>query len=205
MDKQHINTDSKNQNQGNEIQSTDAVYNKIFSKDFKIMSFLVNNQGAKHNSKRLGRGVGSGLGKTCGRGHKGQKARSGVSIRWFEGGQMPLKKRLPKIGFNSRIEKPIAISIDTILHYLESGILDKCETINLQVLKDVGLLKPSVSEKIKLIGTSYDLSEIKLNQKFVFDFNFYTAGALEAIKALECTAAAAVVNVAEASEHNSSL
>ncbi|AIN47267.1 50S ribosomal protein L15 [Candidatus Palibaumannia cicadellinicola] len=60
-------------------------------------------QGAKHQSKRVGRGIGSGLGKTSGRGHKGQKSRSGCSIRrGFEGGQMPLHRRLPKFGFTSR-------------------------------------------------------------------------------------------------------
>lgn len=60
--------------------------------------------GAKHSAKRVGRGIGSGLGKTCGRGHKGQKSRSGGSVRpGFEGGQMPLQKRLPKYGFTSRI------------------------------------------------------------------------------------------------------
>ncbi|BCE03579.1 50S ribosomal protein L15 [Marinicellulosiphila megalodicopiae] len=60
-------------------------------------------EGATHSSKRVGRGIGSGLGKTCGRGHKGQKARSGGSVKpGFEGGQMPLQRRLPKFGFTSR-------------------------------------------------------------------------------------------------------
>ncbi len=60
--------------------------------------------GAKHSTKRVGRGIGSGYGKTCGRGHKGQKSRSGGSVRpGFEGGQMPLQKRLPKYGFTSRV------------------------------------------------------------------------------------------------------
>lgn len=60
--------------------------------------------GARHRARRVGRGIGSGLGKTCGRGHKGQKSRSGGSVRpGFEGGQMPLQKRLPKYGFTSRI------------------------------------------------------------------------------------------------------
>ena len=62
------------------------------------------NDGTKSNRKRLGRGSGSGNGKTAGRGHKGQKSRSGGSIpRWFEGGQMPLQQRLPKFGFSSRV------------------------------------------------------------------------------------------------------
>jgi large subunit ribosomal protein L15 len=65
--------------------------------------------GRKHSAKRVGRGIGSGTGKTCGRGHKGQKARSGGSIRpGFEGGQMPMQKRLPKYGFTSRIARVTA-------------------------------------------------------------------------------------------------
>ena len=90
----------------------------MLNKHQKILGLLVNNEGSKHSSKRLGRGVGSGKGKTSGRGHKGQKARSGVSIRWFEGGQMPLKKRMPKIGFNSRVIKPHAISIHDLVECL---------------------------------------------------------------------------------------
>ena len=66
-------------------------------------------EGAKHAPKRVGRGIGSGLGKTCGRGHKGQKSRSGGSVKpGFEGGQMPLQRRLPKFGFNSRKARYVA-------------------------------------------------------------------------------------------------
>ena len=66
--------------------------------------------GSKRSAKRVGRGIGSGLGKTCGRGHKGQKSRSGGSVRpGFEGGQMPLQKRLPKYGFSSRVSAALAI------------------------------------------------------------------------------------------------
>jgi len=71
--------------------------------------------GATKNRKRVGRGQGSGTGKTAGRGNKGQKARSGYSKkRGFEGGQMPLYKRVPKIGFTSRVEKPLAINVDKV-------------------------------------------------------------------------------------------
>ena len=66
---------------------------------------LRDNAGARHKSKRLGRGIGSGKGKTAGRGHKGQKSRSGVAIKGFEGGQMPLYRRLPKRGFNNIFAK----------------------------------------------------------------------------------------------------
>ena len=70
---------------------------------------LNDNDGAKSSKKRLGRGVGSGLGKTSGKGHKGQKSRSGVSIKGFEGGQMPIHRRLPKRGFNKHNRKVFRI------------------------------------------------------------------------------------------------
>lgn len=80
--------------------------------------------GAKHSSKRVGRGIGSGLGKTCGRGHKGQKSRSGGSVRpGFEGGQMPMQKRLPKFGFTSRIAR-VTAQVRTSELNLIDGIVD---------------------------------------------------------------------------------
>ena len=68
---------------------------------------LTDNKGATRNRKRVGRGVGSGIGKTSGSGHKGQKARSGVAIKGFEGGQMPIHRRLPKRGFVNIFRKPM--------------------------------------------------------------------------------------------------
>ena len=74
------------------------------AKDKSLSLNSLSNSGSKQNRKRVGRGIGSGTGKTAGRGHKGQKSRSGGSIpRWFEGGQMPLQQRLPKFGFSSRV------------------------------------------------------------------------------------------------------
>ncbi len=81
--------------------------------------------GAKHSSKRVGRGIGSGLGKTGGRGHKGQKARSGGSVRpGFEGGQMPMQKRLPKYGFTSRVARVTAQIRTSELAAVSDDVID---------------------------------------------------------------------------------
>ncbi len=103
--------------------------------------------GSTHAKKRVGRGQGSGTGKTAGRGQKGQKSRSGYSRkRNFEGGQMPLAKRLPKIGFKSRVEKPYVINIEKIKAVAE---LDE---ITLESIKSVHKLSKSVT-RVKLIGS----------------------------------------------------
>ena len=85
---------------------------------------------------RVGRGIGSGKGKTSGRGHKGQKSRSGVAIKSFEGGQMPLYRRLPKRGFNSLSKIKIAkINLEKIQFYIEHKAIDPKITINSDLLK----------------------------------------------------------------------
>ncbi len=102
--------------------------------------------GSTRNRKRVGRGQGSGTGKTAGRGNKGQKSRTGYSKkRGFEGGQMPLIKRVPKIGFTSRVVKPYAINVDKIKAVAE------LEEITLESIKSVHKLKKTVT-KVKLIG-----------------------------------------------------
>ena len=96
--------------------------------------------GAKKSPKRVGRGIGSGTGKTAGRGHKGQKARSGGGIRpGFEGGQMPLQKRLPKYGFSSRISRTTA--------QIRLGELNAIEgdTVDLEALKNADLIRDNVT------------------------------------------------------------
>ena len=103
--------------------------------------------GSTHNRKRVGRGQASGTGKTAGRGQKGQKSRSGYSRkRNFEGGQMPLAKRLPKIGFTSRVVKPYVINIDKIKAVAE---LDE---ITLESIRGVHKISKSVT-RVKLIGS----------------------------------------------------
>jgi len=104
--------------------------------------------GSTKNRKRVGRGQGSGTGKTAGRGNKGQKSRSGYSRkRGFEGGQMPLYKRLPKVGFTSRVEKPYVINVEKI-----KAIAELSE-ITLETIKSVHKLGKSVT-RVKLIGAS---------------------------------------------------
>jgi large subunit ribosomal protein L15 len=104
--------------------------------------------GSTKNTKRLGRGQGSGTGKTAGKGNKGQKARSGYSMkRGFEGGQQPLYKRLPKVGFFSRVAKPYSINVDKVSQ------IATLEEITLDSIKSVYKLSRSV-EKIKLIGST---------------------------------------------------
>ncbi len=96
-------------------------------------------EGAKHAPKRVGRGIGSGLGKTCGRGHKGQKSRSGGSVKpGFEGGQMPLQRRLPKFGFTSRQARYVAeIRLNELAKI-------GAEVIDLAALKDADIIKNEI-------------------------------------------------------------
>ena len=103
--------------------------------------------------KRLGRGIGSGKGKTSGRGHKGQKSRSGVAIKSFEGGQMPLYRRLPKRGFNPISKKNIAIlNLDKIQTFIEKKTLKSSDLINSQLLKKLDLINKN-SNKLKILGS----------------------------------------------------
>jgi len=104
--------------------------------------------GSKHAAKRVGRGMGSGLGKTAGRGHKGQKSRSGGRVRpGFEGGQQPLQMRLPKFGFNSAKARVTAEVTLSELAKVEAEVID------LQALKNAGLLKDSIQfVKVMLSG-----------------------------------------------------
>ena len=102
--------------------------------------------GATHSSKRKGRGQGSGLGKTAGRGNKGQKSRTGYKQkRGFEGGQQPIQRRLPKIGFTSKRVKPVAINVDRVAKVSE------LETISIENLIEARIIKNSV-KAVKLIG-----------------------------------------------------
>jgi len=103
---------------------------------------LRDNAGARHKSKRLGRGIGSGKGKTAGRGHKGQKSRSGVAIKGFEGGQMPLYRRLPKRGFNNIFAKHYqVINLDRVQAAIDAGKLDAGKPIGMTELRASGLVR----------------------------------------------------------------
>ena len=102
--------------------------------------------GSTHSKKRVGRGQGSGMGKTSTRGNKGQKSRSGYKIkRGFEGGQMPLQKRTPKVGFTSRVTKAYSINVDKVVK------VSALEEITMESIRSVYKLSKDVS-KVKLIG-----------------------------------------------------
>ncbi len=113
----------------------------------------LNNREKLNKSKiRVGRGIGSGKGKTSGRGVKGQKSRSGVAIKSFEGGQMPLYRRLPKRGFNPIGKKKIAIlNLDKIQSYIDKKNIKTSETLNSDLLKKLKLINKN-SIKLKILG-----------------------------------------------------
>jgi large subunit ribosomal protein L15 len=113
------------------------------------------NNRTKINKKkiRVGRGIGSGKGKTSGRGVKGQKSRSGVAIKSFEGGQMPLYRRLPKRGFNAIDKKIIAIlNLEKIQSYISKKSIKSSEVLNSELLKKLKLINKN-SIKLKILGT----------------------------------------------------
>ena len=102
---------------------------------------------------RVGRGIGSGKGKTSGRGAKGQKSRSGVAIKSFEGGQMPLYRRLPKRGFNPIDKVKIAkINLEKIQTFIEQKTISPSETIDIKLLKKLKIINKN-SQKLKILGT----------------------------------------------------
>ena len=114
---------------------------------------------------RVGRGIGSGKGKTSGRGVKGQKSRSGVAIKSFEGGQMPLYRRLPKRGFNPIIKNKIAIlNLDKIQSYIDKKSIKATDTLNKDLLKKLNLISKN-SNKLKILGQG----EIKTKINIVAD------------------------------------
>ncbi|MEK9745362.1 MAG: 50S ribosomal protein L15 [Candidatus Puniceispirillum sp.] len=110
------------------------------------------NAGATRNAKRVGRGIGSGTGKTSGSGHKGQKARSGVSINGFEGGQMPIHRRLPKRGFNNIFRKDyVEVNLGTVQAAIDAGKLDAGKPVDAAALVGAGVIsKPR--EGVRILG-----------------------------------------------------
>jgi large subunit ribosomal protein L15 len=139
---------------------------------------LRDNPGANKVRVRIGRGIGSGVGKTGGRGGKGQTARSGVAINGFEGGQMPLHMRMPKRGFNAwRPGKWNAIRIDRIQAYIDSGKLDAKAVIDSDALVAAGVIRRKL-DGVRLIG-----AEGFTAKKVSFKVDYATKGALAAIEA----------------------
>ena len=125
---------------------------------------------------RIGRGIGSGKGKTSGRGIKGQKSRSGVAIKSFEGGQMPLYRRLPKRGFNQINKVRVAkINLDKIQLFIEKKRINKSEKINSDLLKKLKIINKKFS-KLKILGSG----EIK--DKIIIEADLFSKSAKEKLE-----------------------
>ena len=137
---------------------------------------IKDNTGSSKSRKRIGRGIGSGTGKTSGKGHKGQKARSGVSIKGFEGGQMPIHRRLPKRGFTNinRINY-VELNFDKIQKLIDNKKIDTKKIINHKTLLDLGLIN-STKTKIKL------LSKGQIKNKIDIEVSASSKSAKEAIE-----------------------
>jgi large subunit ribosomal protein L15 len=133
--------------------------------------------GATKAKKRLGRGIGSGLGKTAGKGTKGQKARAGVAIKGFEGGQMPLHRRLPKRGFNNIFAKKLNdINLGRIQQAVDAGVLDGKKPITVAALKEAGLIRRE-KDGVRLLGNG------ELKAKLAFEVTGASQSAIKAVEA----------------------
>ena len=141
------------------------------------MTTQLNNREKINQSKiRVGRGIGSGKGKTSGRGVKGQKSRSGVAIKSFEGGQMPLYRRLPKRGFNSISTSQIAIlNLEKIQSYIDKKKIKPNEVLNVDLFKKLKIINKN-SNKLKILGTG----EIK--DKVNIEANLASKSAVEKLE-----------------------
>ena len=137
---------------------------------------LRDNPGARKGRVRVGRGIGSGLGKTAGRGQKGQKSRSGVAIKGFEGGQMPLHMRLPKRGFNNIFAKDFAeVNLGMIQKLIDAGTIDAKGTIDHAALKAAGLARGG-KDGVRLLGKG------DFSAKLAFKVAGVSKGAREAVE-----------------------
>ena len=118
--------------------------------------------GSRKKGKRVGRGIGSGKGKTCGRGHKGAKARAGTAIKGFEGGQMPIYRRLPKRGFRLHVPKRFAeVRLARILELIEQGRLDGKQPIDEEALVKAGAVRRR-KQGIRVLGPADKAAAITL-------------------------------------------
>ncbi|MEE4155447.1 MAG: 50S ribosomal protein L15 [Erythrobacter sp.] len=134
------------------------------------------NEGARKGRMRVGRGIGSGKGKTAARGQKGQKARSGVAIKGFEGGQMPLHMRLPKRGFNNPFGKDYAeVNLGLIQKFIDAGKLDAANDITEDTLRAAGLVRGG-KDGVRLLGKG------ELSAKAKFIVTGATKGAVAAVE-----------------------
>src|SRR5688500_15340659 len=153
---------------------------------------LRDNKGARKSRVRVGRGIGSGLGKTAGRGQKGQKSRSGVSVWGFEGGQMPLHMRLPKRGFNNIFAKDHAeVNLGAVQKALDAGKLAAKGTIDHAALKAAGLARGG-KDGVRLLGKG------SLSAKLSFRVAGVSAGARKAVE--DAGGSVDVIEIVPASE-----
>jgi len=129
------------------------------------LSELADKLGARKAKRRLGRGIGSGKGKTAGRGVKGQKARAGVAVKGFEGGQMPLHRRLPKRGFKNIFARTLnEVNLGRVQKAIEAGKLDPAATIDVEALVKAGVLRRA-KHGVRLLGDG----ELTAKADFVVD------------------------------------
>ena len=137
---------------------------------------LRDNPGARKDRVRVGRGIGSGLGKTAGRGQKGQKSRSGVSVKGFEGGQMPLHMRLPKRGFNNIFARDYAeVNLGAVQKVIDAGKLDAKGIVDHDALKGAGLARGG-KDGVRLLGKG------EFKSKLSFKVAGASKGAREAVE-----------------------
>ena len=145
------------------------------------MTTLNTTQQVKIKKMRVGRGIGSGKGKTSGRGVKGQKSRSGVAIKSFEGGQMPLYRRLPKRGFNPINKNKVAVlNLDKMQSLIESKRINSANQINLETLKKAKIVSKTYN-KLKILGSG----EIK--EKVDLNIDYISKSAIEKLKKVGAT------------------
>ncbi|PAL28199.1 50S ribosomal protein L15 [Acetobacter syzygii] len=138
---------------------------------------LRDNEGARYRKKRLGRGIGSGKGKTSGKGVKGQKAREGVSLNGFEGGQLPIYRRLPKRGFKNIFRKVYApVNLGAVEQALAEGKLENGATITEEALKKAGLVGTGKYAGVRILG------EGELTKGVSFEVSGVSASAKAAIE-----------------------
>ncbi len=141
-----------------------------------LLNQLSDNQGSTKNRKRVGRGIGSGKGKTSGAGQKGQKSRSGVAIKGFEGGQMPIHRRLPKRGFTNIFRKEFAVAnLGRVQAAIDAGKLDTKETVTIAKLQEAGVVG-KVVDGVRLLAKG------ELKTKVSFEVSGASKGAIEAVE-----------------------
>ena len=140
------------------------------------MTSLNNSNKITTKKIRVGRGIGSGKGKTSGRGHKGQKSRSGVAIKSFEGGQMPLYRRLPKRGFNPIKKDSLGkVNLGKIQYFIEKKSINNADKINLELLKKLNIVNKN-SKKLKILGSG------DIKNKVIIEANFFSKSAKDKLE-----------------------